>query len=346
LYSYYISEKSKDILKKGILILSLLLIHFGLFGQTGAPVKGMTVVAPPHPIGEAEMDELLDVNTEWIALVPFGFSGLNDTNIRFNLERQWWGEKKEGIVKCIQLAHKKGIKVMLKPQVYIHGYWVGDVDFETEAEWSAWEDSYDEYIKFYADIAVEFDVEMFCVGTEYKLAAQKRANYWIGLIEELRVDYSGSLIYSSNWDSYDKVPFWDHLDYIGLSCYFPLSNSNTPAPRQLNKAWRPIKKELSKFAKKYGKKIVFTEFGYMSIDGCAGKAWLIEKDRENRSINQIAQANAYDALFAAHWEEEYWGGGFLWKWFPRGMGHEGYPEKDYTPQGKLSEKVITKWYGK
>jgi len=84
----------------------------------------------------------------------------------------------------------------------------------------------------------------------------------------------------------------------------------------------------------------------MSIDGCAGKAWLIEKDRPNRAINEKAQYNAYEALFSAHWDEAYWGGGFLWKWFPAGMGHEGYPEKDYTPQGKLSESVIKKWYGK
>jgi len=306
----------------------------------------MTVVAPPSPIGSTEMDALLDINTEWIALVPYGFCRLGSPDIRYNLERQWWGEKKEGIETCIKLAHDKGIKVMLKPQVYIHGHWVGDVDFKTENEWKLWEESYLEYINFYAEIAKNYDVEMFCIGTEYKIAAQKRPEFWRGIITDLRNEYTGHIIYSSNWDGFETVPFWDQLDFVGISSYFPLSDRTTPAVNQLKKSWRPVKKKLSKFYKKHQKKIIFTEYGYMSIDGCAGKAWLIEKDKDNRGINEKGQANAYEALLGAHWNEEYWGGGFLWKWFPAGMGHEGYPEKDYTPQGKLSEIIIKKWYGK
>jgi len=309
-------------------------------------IKGITVVAPPSPVGTSEIEELLAVNTEWIALVPYGFSRVNEPGIRYNLDRQWWGEKAEGIVECIKLAHAKGIKVMLKPQVYIHGHWVGDVTFDNEADWLAWEKGYSEFINFYGDYAKANNVEMFCVGTEYKKAAQARPDYWRQLIKDFKTDYNGLVIYSSNWDGFEKVPFWDELDYVGISGYFPLTDRKTPAAFHLKNAWRPIKKKLRRFSKKIKKKIIFTEFGYMSIDGCAGKAWLIEKDRPNRAINEKAQYNAYEALFSAHWDEAYWGGGFLWKWFPAGMGHEGYPEKDYTPQGKLSESVIKKWYGK
>ena len=66
----------------------------------------------------------------------------------------------------------------------------------------------------------------------------------------------------------------------------------------------------------------------------------------NKTINERAQANAYNSLLKTFWNEDWWGGGFLWKWFPAGMGHEGYPERDYTPQGKLSEETIREWYGK
>ena len=91
------------------------------------PMKGITLVAPPSPIGQSEIDALIDVNTEWIALVPYGFSrDIDNPIIRYNLERQWWGEKKEGVESCIKLAHQNNIKVMLKPQVYIHaGTWAG-----------------------------------------------------------------------------------------------------------------------------------------------------------------------------------------------------------------------------
>jgi hypothetical protein len=30
--------------------------------------------------------------------------------------------------------------------------------------------------------------------------------------------------------------------------------------------------------------------------------------------------------------------------FPNMRGHEGYPERDYTPQGKMAEEILRKWY--
>jgi len=28
------------------------------------------------------------------------------------------------------------------------------------------------------------------------------------------------------------------------------------------------------------------------------------------------------------------------------MGHEGYPDKDYSPQGKMGEAVLRQWNGR
>ena len=120
----------------------------------------------------------------------------------------------------------------------------------------------------------------------------------------------------------------------------------TPTINSLSLKWRPIKNKLEKFSKKHNKPIVFTEYGYLSIDRCAWRAWELEKNIRSKSINEQAQANAYNSLLKTFWNEEWWGGGFLWKWFPAGMGHEGYPERDYTPQGKISENTIREWYGK
>ena len=186
------------------------------------------------------------MNTEWIALVPYGFSRIDQPSIRYNLDRQWWGEKEEGIIECIRLAHENSIKVMLKPQVYIHNSWVGDVDFGSEKEWLEWEKGYSEYIHFYAKMAAEYQVELFCIGTEYKIAVKKRTKFWRNLIAEIRTYYSGELIYSSNWDGYEKVPIWDALDYIGISAYFPLTEQKTPTLNSLNVKWRPIKSKLGK----------------------------------------------------------------------------------------------------
>ncbi len=311
------------------------------------PMKGITMVAPSQPIGPAEIDAIQEVNAEWISLVPYGFSrGIDDPKIRYNLDRQWWGERAEGIEKCISLAHEKGIKIMLKPQVYIHGAWVGDISYDNENDWKAWENGYREFIHFYGKIAAKRNVEMLCIATEYKLAVQKRPEFWRTLIKEIRSYYDGELIYSSNWDSYDKVPIWDDLDYIGVSAYFPLSDKDTPTKSELIDKWLPTEKKLRQFSKKHSKQIVFTEYGYLSIDGCAGKTWELEKGVRKAPINQEAQANAYAALLENFMAEDWWGGGFLWKWFPAGMGHEGYPERDYTPQNKLSQSVIAEYYSR
>ena len=165
-------------------------LTWGLKGQSfDSPMKGITMVAPPTQIGDEEMEALKEVNTEWIALVPYGFSRKDQPFIRYNLDRQWWGEREEGIKASIQLAHDNGIKVMLKPQVYIHNSWVGDVDFDSEEEWVEWEKAYSEYVHFYGKMAAEHNVELFCIGTEYKIAVKKRTKFWKKLISEIRLYY-------------------------------------------------------------------------------------------------------------------------------------------------------------
>lgn len=307
-------------------------------------IKGITMVAPPHKWDEPPIVGLEKLNTEWVSLVPYGFTRPGTTDVLHNLEWQWWGEREPGVISSAKMAHANGIRVMLKPQVYIPGSWVGDLDYESEEEWVAWEQSYTDFITYWARLAEKLDIHVLCLGTEYKIAQRKRPEYWRNLVAELRDIYSGQLTYSANWDSYPDCPIWDLVDYIGVSAYFPLSDATTPQVDQLQKKWRPIVKDLNKFSQQYNKPILFTEYGYMSVDGAAGKAWMIEKDLGNRSINEKAQANAYDALLSSVMQQDWWAGGFLWKFFPHGQGHEGYPEKDYTPQGKKASAVIARWY--
>jgi hypothetical protein len=110
------------------------------------------------------------------------------------------------------------------------------------------------------------------------------------------------------------------------------------------KAWSPINKELEKFSNLFDKKILFTEYGYLTTDQCAYKSWEIEKKINDLNVNQLAQSNAFSALYQNFGPKAWWAGGFIWKWFPDGMGHEGYPEKDYTPQDKKSELVVSQYY--
>ncbi len=310
-------------------------------------IKGLTLVAPPKPFPDNPMMPIKNTGADWIAVVPYGFSRKGEADVHYNTSGwQWWGEKPEGAKRTIELAKQENLKVMLKPQLWIMGSWTGDLDFEKTSDWEKWEAGYEKYILEFAKIATDYEVEIFCIGTEFRESVKERESFWRNLINKVKALYKGKIVYAANWDDYDSVPFWDELDYIGINAYFPLEESTTPQVESLIENWQSWKKEIKSFSHKKNKKILFTEFGYLSVDRCAWKTWEIEKKVKTYSINEQAQANALDALYTSFWEEDYWAGGFLWKWFPNMRGHEGYPERDYTPQGKLAEEVLEKWFEK
>lgn len=308
-------------------------------------MNGLTFVAPPEPFSENPMTAVEAVGASWISVIPYAFTRPGVPQVRFSEHGgQWWGERPEGVRETIRLAHAQGLKVMLKPQVYVPRGWTGNLDFASDEDWEKWETAYEKYILRYASLADSVGAELFCIGTEFNNAIQKRGQFWHNLIQKIRTVYRGKLSYSSNWDDWERVPFWNELDYIGLGGYFPLVEAETPGVESLKTAWKPICARLKNFSQSKGKPILFTEFGYLSVDSCGWRNWELERGIEMRNINEQAQANCLEALFATFQPEAWWAGGFLWKWFPNMRGHEGYPERDYTPQGKLGETVLKKWY--
>ena len=312
--------------------------------QAASKIKGLNFVAPPDPFHNNPMNAVTAIGANWIAVIPYGFTRVNRPSVGYNAGWQWWGERPEGVHKTIELAKASNVKVILKPQVYVPGGWTGDLDFENEKDWQQWEKDYEAFLIPFAHMADSLDVEILCVGTEFKKSVKKREQFWRGLIKKVRSIYNGKLTYAANWDEYPDVPFWDALDYAGINAYFPLTNSKTPKVSELKKAWQPYLKEIRRFYKRVQKPMLFTEYGYLSVDGCAYNTWELEPKVKKLAINQEAQANAFHALFEIFWNEPYWNGGFLWKWFPNMHGGEGYNERDYTPQGKTGQKVLQKWF--
>ncbi len=313
-------------------------------GEQQDRIKGLTFVAPPKAFPNDPMLAVQAVNAEWIAVIPYAYSYGDLRQVRFDSKRQWWGERTEGVKETLILAKEAGLKVMLKPQLYIPGSWTGDLSFEKEADWQTWEETYQAYLFHFLELAKEYEVELFCVGTEFKKMENEREAYWRSLIAKCRTQFDGKLVYSANWDCYAQVPFWDVLDYVGISAYFPLVEEKTPQLADLLEEWKPIVKDLKHFSQSLDKPILFTEYGYLSVDHCAHKTWELEAKINQLSVNEQAQCNALTALYESFWEENFWAGGFLWKWFPNMQGHEGYPEKDYTPQSKMGEDIVEKWY--
>lgn len=312
--------------------------------QVNIEMKGLNLVSPPRPFEDDPMTRITAIGSNWIAVIPFGFTRPGQAKVSFNSKRQWWGERYDGCEEIVRLAKGAGLKVMLKPQVWLPGSWPGGMDFETATEWESWEADYEAYILPMAELAEQKGVELFCIGTEFKMSVQKRAAFWEQLIEKIKTRYSGKLTYAANWDEYNLVSFWDKLDYVGIDAYFPLLPDETPQVKALTKAWAPTVNALDDFYAQVKRPIIFTEFGYLCVDGAAYNTWELEENMREHEHNEQAQANAYEALFAVFSAQSWWKGGFVWKWFPNIKAGEGKNYRDYTPQGKLAEEVLKRWY--
>lgn len=316
------------------------------FTDSTPKIKGFSLTAPPKPFPEDPMPAITAVNGEWIAAIPYAFSPGDEPKVMHNSEWQWWGEKPIGIRETIRVAKSNQLKVMIKPQIWMRGNYTGNMNYETDADWNAWFEEYRQYILLYADIAEEEQAEMLCIGTEFKICATKHPDKWRGLIAEIRKRYSGPLVYASNWDEFEEITFWDALDYIGVNAYFPLHDSKTPDVKTLKKSWQKPLQKMKDIACRYDRPIIFTEYGYLSVDGCAHKTWELEKKVNSLDINEQAQANALQALMETFWDENWWAGGFMWKWFPNIENRKEFPKWEYTTQGKQAELVMKTWYGK
>ncbi len=286
------------------------------------------------------MDQLQQINANWVAIIPFAFTPQNSTKVYFNNTHQWWGEKSEGTKKLIQIAQQKGLKIMLKPHVWHHHKWIGDFSLYTPKEWQIWEQEYSKYLLHYAKIAQQYQVELLCIGTELKKVVINRPMFFNQLIPKVKKIYKGKLTYAANWNSLQEVPFWSSLDYIGVDAYFPLSTEKQPSVATLNQAWNPIKKQLKIVSQQHKKPILFTEYGFESTDYNTKTTW---GNNGKHPANTQAQANAYTSYFQSFYKESWFAGGFFWKWHltPKTLRN---PEKSFTPQNKLAQKVIQKYF--
>lgn len=303
-------------------------------------------IAKYSPQEESGIPPLNRIAANYVCLTPYAvMTNNNRPEIYYTDSIKWWGTGPANLALITKNARKYGKKVMLKPHFWVIGTgWAGQLDF-TDENWIKWEKNYTNFVLMMAKIAQENKMESFCFGCELKSAVRNRPEFFIKLIPKIRQIYHGKLLYAANWDSYDSVPFWHLLDYIGIDAYFPISSKTTPSVAEIKVIWADLKLQLKDFSFKKGKQIIFTEYGYRSINRALSKQWVIEGIPQNQQMNMQAQVNGYKGFFESLWDEVWVAGGFLWKWYPDDtMG--GLDDSDYTPQHKPAEKVIKKWYSK
>lgn len=326
-----------------LLVLIVLLIS-GCSGQAIPKIKGVSFVASR---GEARQDHIAAVkkiHADYAAVMPYGFiRETNSPEILFDTDRQWFGETRKGTRQYIEMLQKNKIQVMLKPQLWIwRGQFTGAMSMQNEEDWNTLEASYERFILSFAELATQMQVPIFCIGTELEKFVEHRPEFWQRLITKIRATYKGSLTYAANWDEYQKFPFWSDLDYIGIDAYFPLSEEKTPSVEALKTAWEPWKAKIVSLSKSQKRRVLFTEFGYRSADYTARKPWLAGRDEGQ--VNLEGQKNAKIAIFDTFWNEDWFAGGFVWKWFIDHDSAGGLSDNRFTPQNKPAEKIIESYY--
>lgn len=322
----------------------LLLLQLSCASQSVNKINGISFVASREKAVQEHVDAFLKIHADHAAVMPFGFiKDLSSPEIIFDTERQWYGETSVGAQQYIELLRANKVRVMLKPQIWIwRGEFTGGLKMETEEDWKILEASYDDFMLSYAKLAQETKAEILCIGTELEQFVKNRPEYWEELIVKIRKVYKGKLTYASNWDEYKRVPFWRSLDYIGIDAYFPLSDAKTPTVEELKEGWKPWKESIAALAKNTSRPVLFTEFGYRSMNYTAKKPWLV--DRNEEAVNLEGQVNAKKAIFEEFWTEDWFAGGFVWKWF---INHEkagGGSDNRFTPQNKPAEEIIKLFY--
>ncbi|THD69788.1 glycoside hydrolase [Robertkochia marina] len=307
-------------------------------------IRGVSYVAVRDTIGPEEVKPLQALNADHASVMPYGFlRDSGSSEVIYNTPRQWFGEREEGVRQYIRELHKMNIRVMVKPHLWIgRGFFTGDLTMENEQDWKHLQDSYRSYILFYAKLAEEEGAELFCIGTELHSFAIERPEFFRDLIREVRKVFSGELTYAENWDQYQNISFWGELDLIGVDAYFPLTASKTPEVDELLEEWERHKDALEACALKYEKPILFAEYGYRSTDYNTKAPW--DSSRKEVSVNLQAQVNALRAMAEVIWEEDWFAGGFLWKWFPFHQKAGGKDDNRFTIQNKPAEALIREVY--
>ncbi len=306
------------------------------FAHALAPGKGYG-----SPASLQSLKELKSLHVDSVAVTPFGFQRrATDTNIVWVGDSgRWISESNDSLRGVIAQAHQLGMKVMLKPHLWLRPpEWPGVIDPGSDTGWREWFSSYETFIVHYAALAEETHAEMLCIGNELTKSARHERE-WRALIGKIRTVYRGPLVYGANTEEVFDVPFWDAVDAIGVSAYFSLASGRSPDIEAIARGWRPIVEKFAALAARWKKPVIFTELGYGSHDFAAERPW-----EDKGEVNPQIQAEALEAFFHAVWPQPWLGGVYLWKWksYP---DHAGHGDAGFEIEHKPAEAVVRKHFG-
>ena len=308
----------------------------------GQKHKGVCWVAGPRPLEGWELDSLRSFGASHISQTPFGWQrDPKKPEIRWekHSDRMWWGERLTGLEATLKDGRDTGLESILKPHLWVHDAWPGEIEMQTETDWDIWFTQYGEFIGYFADFAEKHRIPVLCIGTELEKTIH-REDDWREIIRIVRSRYTGRLVYAANFTEYEKIKFWDALDYIGIQAYFPLASTANPDQKDLDKAWGKVIPQVEKIVSRFQRPVIFTEIGYCNTVDAAVSPWVWPNERKGAEISEEVQAKCYHAFFENVWKKDWLAGVYFWKWYPQVRESE----IDFTPQGKEAAAVMRRGF--
>lgn len=98
-----------------------------------------------------------------------------------------------------------------------------DHDVPCETQWGRWFASYTAFQTHYAALAEAEGCGLFLTGCEMTMTEHREAE-WRALIAAVRQQYHGPVSYNCDKYGEDHVNWWDAVDCIASSGYYPLKD--------------------------------------------------------------------------------------------------------------------------
>ncbi len=301
-----------------------------------------------------ELTYLKTIGINAIAVTPFGYqrSATSDTIINASSQNQNGRLRDptlshQNIANEIENARQLGLKVVLKPHIWSRAFhdgneWHGTIRQNSQQEHDKWWNDYQDLAIYFAKLAQNTQCEIYCIGTELAMMTMQYPQEWRNLIKTIKTIYHGKLTYAAHWDQeYQAIEFWDQLDYIGITAYFPLHAPDNANIKQLTTAWQPHIPPMETIQAKFQKPILFLEAGYRPVTGHYKTPWTYD----GGTPDQNAQSNAYQALFEVFSPKPWWHGIYIWKTFTDPNRYGRRPSRnDFKFRDTPSEKIIQHWF--
>ncbi|GIW72703.1 MAG: hypothetical protein KatS3mg102_2245 [Planctomycetota bacterium] len=237
-------------------------------------------------------------------------------------------------------ARGRGLAVTLVPFLFADSgearqwFWPRD-----RARWFA---SYGERMEELAEFAARHGVSELLVASELSLLYLDEAG-WRGVIGRVRARFSGHLTISTLFYEYATIRFWDALDSIGVSAYFPLAFwTGIRGTDWLERAWRLHHAHLVAFAAALGKPITFAEVGYPATHVAAVQPW--DYRWAERRLDPELQARCFEALRRVWSREPRLRRLSIWGLEPAALDARHSGGKGYLPLGKPAESPVRRLF--